>query len=142
MARQDASHLFGQAHVRSYQETGGEVGHDWKGTQTLLLTTTGRRSGEPRTTPLIYGRHGEDFVIVASRGGADDPPAWYVNLRDQPDVEVQVLADRFPARARTASPQERAELWPVMTGHWPAYDDYQRKTEREIPIVILERQPS
>jgi deazaflavin-dependent oxidoreductase (nitroreductase family) len=142
MAPQDASHLFGQAHVRSYQETGGEVGHDWKGTQTLLLTTTGRRSGQPRTTPLIYGRYGSDFVIVASRGGADDPPAWYVNLQEQPDVEVQVLADRFPARARTASPHERAELWPVMTGHWPAYDDYQRKTEREIPIVILERRSS
>ena len=94
MARQDASHLFGDEHVRSYRETGGELGHDWKeGTSVLLLTTTGRRSGEPRTTPLIYGTDERDFVIVASNGGSDEPPGWYANLEAEPEVEVQVLDD-------------------------------------------------
>ena len=98
MARQDASHLFGDEHVRSYRETGGELGHDWKkGTSILLLTTKGRKSGQPRTTPLIYGTAGDDYVIVASKGGADEPPGWYVNLQAEPEVEVQVLDDRFTA---------------------------------------------
>ena len=78
-------------------------------------------------------------MVVASKGGADEPPAWYVNLRDQRDVQVQVAADRFPATARTASADEKAKLWPMMAGIWPPYDDYQRKTEREIPVVVLER---
>ena len=96
MARQDASHLFGAEHVRAYRETDGELGHDWKrGSSILLLTTTGRRSGEERTTPLIYGRSGDDYLIVASKGGWPEPPAWYRNLTEQPEVEVQVLADRF-----------------------------------------------
>jgi deazaflavin-dependent oxidoreductase (nitroreductase family) len=131
--------LFGKEHVDRYRETGGEEGHDWQGTQTLLLTTKGRRSGEPRELPLIYGRHGDDYLIVASKGGADAPPAWYVNLRDDPEVDVQVGGDRFHARARTATPDERRKLWPTMTSEWPAYDEYQTKTKREIPIVILER---
>jgi deazaflavin-dependent oxidoreductase (nitroreductase family) len=140
MAPQDASHLYGEGHVRSYRQTDGELGHDWKqGTSTLLLTTTGRRSGEPRTTPLIYGRHGDDYVVVASKGGSDEPPGWYVNLTDQPEVEVQVLDDRFRARARTATAEEKPQLWREMVGHWPAYEDYQRRTSREIPVVVLER---
>ncbi|MGH2761254.1 MAG: nitroreductase family deazaflavin-dependent oxidoreductase [Thermoleophilaceae bacterium] len=140
MAPQDASHLYGEEHIRSYRETDGELGHDWmRGSSVLLLTTTGRRSGEPRTSALIYGRRGDDYLVVASKGGADEPPAWYVNLREQPEVEVQVLGDRFDARARTASAEERPELWREMTGHWPDYDDYQTKTEREIPVVVLER---
>jgi deazaflavin-dependent oxidoreductase (nitroreductase family) len=140
MAPQDASHLYGEEHVRTYRQTDGELGHDWKqGTSTLLLTTTGRRSGEPRTTPLIYGRHGDDYVVVASKGGSDEPPGWYVNLTDQPEVEVQVLDDRFRARARTATAEEKPQLWREMVGHWPAYEDYQRRTSREIPVVVLER---
>jgi deazaflavin-dependent oxidoreductase (nitroreductase family) len=139
MARKDASHLYGQEHVRSYRETDGEVGHDWKGTQTLLLTTTGRQSGEERTTPLIYGRHGDDYLVVASKGGADTPPGWYVNLSEDPEVEVQVGGDRFHAHARTATPEEKPEVWREMVRHWPAYDEYQRKTDREIPVVVLER---
>jgi deazaflavin-dependent oxidoreductase (nitroreductase family) len=140
MARQDASHLHGPEHVRSYRETDGEVGHDWrKGSSVLLLTTTGRRSGEPRATPLIYGRRGDDYLVVASKGGSPEPPAWYVNLREQPDVEVQVLGDRFPARARTATAEEKPELWQEMVRHWPDYDSYQRRTDREIPVVVLER---
>jgi deazaflavin-dependent oxidoreductase (nitroreductase family) len=139
MARRDASELYGAEHVRQYRETGGDHGHDWKGTQTLLLTTKGRRSGEPRTTPLIYGRHGDDLVIVASKGGSDEPPGWYENLRRDPEVEVQVLDDRFQARARTADEDEKPDLWETMTAEWPAYDDYQRRTERVIPVVVLER---
>ena len=140
MAPQDASHLHGQEHVRSYRETDGEVGHDWrKGTSTLLLTTTGRKSGEERTTPLIYGRHGDAYVVVASKGGADEPPGWYVNLQEHPEVQVQVMGDRFRARARTATPDEKPQLWEQMVGHWPDYDNYQRRTDREIPIVVLER---
>jgi deazaflavin-dependent oxidoreductase (nitroreductase family) len=136
----DASHLFGAEHVRSYRETDGDLGHDWRnGAPTLLLTTVGRRSGEPRTTPLIYGRTGEDYVIVASKGGADEPPGWYENLRANPEVEVQVMADRFTAQARVAPPEERAALWTQMTRIWPDYDDYQARTEREIPVVVLER---
>ena len=139
MARQDASHLFGAEHVRAYRETDGELGHDWRGAPVLLLTTTGRNSGEPRTTPLIYGRSGDDYLLVASKGGAPAPPAWYRNLSDRPEVEVQVLADRFKARARTATAEEKPAMWREMVGHWPDYDQYQRRTEREIPVVVLER---
>ena len=140
MARRDASGLYGEEHVRRYRETDGEYGHDWKrGSPTLLLTTTGRRSGEPRTTPLIYGRSGDDYLVVASKGGSDVPPAWYVNLQANPEVEVQVLGDRFRARARDATPEEKPEMWREMVSHWPAYDSYQERTEREIPVVVLER---
>ncbi len=131
--------LFGEAHTRRYKETGGQEGHDWQGTQVLLLTTKGRKSGEPRELPLIYGKAGDDYLIVASKGGADTPPAWYLNLEADPNVELQVWGDRFPATARVATSEERAELWPTMTAEWPAYDDYQKKTEREIPIIVLER---
>src|SRR3954452_4148147 len=131
--------LFGQEHIDRYVETGGEVGHDWQGAQTLLLTTIGRRSGEPRTAPLIYGRHGEDYLVVASKGGADAPPGWYVNLAENPDVEVQVGSERFNATARTATPEEKRELWPIMTAEWPDYDAYQRKTDRDIPVVVISR---
>jgi deazaflavin-dependent oxidoreductase (nitroreductase family) len=140
MAVQDASHLHGPEHVRSYRETGGELGHLWrKGSSILLLTTVGRKTGEERTTPLIYGRHGDAYVVVASKGGADEPPGWYANLQERPEVQVQVMDEVFTARARTATSEEKPELWRQMVGHWPDYDDYQRKTDREIPVVILER---
>jgi deazaflavin-dependent oxidoreductase (nitroreductase family) len=131
--------LFGQEHVDRYRATDGAEGHEWQGTQTLLLTTTGRKSGEERTTPLIYAPYGDAYTIVASKGGTDEPPAWYLNLSANPEVEVQVLGDRFKARARTANPEEKAETWPTMVSEWPAYDEYQARTERQIPIVILER---
>jgi deazaflavin-dependent oxidoreductase (nitroreductase family) len=131
--------LFGQEHVRRYRETDGAEGHDWQGASCLILTTKGRRSGEPRDAPLIYGTDGEDLLIVASKGGAPEPPAWYLNLQAEPDVEAQVLADRFRARARTATPEERPRLWAKMAEIWPQYESYQRKTEREIPVVVLER---
>ena len=136
----DASHLFGAEHVRSYRETGGEVGHDWKnGAPTLLLTTTGRRSGEPRTTPLIYGRDGGDVAIVASNGGDPEHPAWYRNLQADPEAEIQIWAEVFRARAHDAMGDDRERLWRLMAGIWPAYDQYQTRTDREIPVVVLER---
>jgi deazaflavin-dependent oxidoreductase (nitroreductase family) len=130
--------LFGQEHVDRYIATDGREGHEWRGAHTLILTTTGRRSGQPRTHPLIYGRHGDDYLVVASKGGAPTHPAWYLNLSANPEVEIQVKGDRMTARARTATPEERAELWPIMTTQWPDYDDYQRRTDREIPVVVLE----
>jgi deazaflavin-dependent oxidoreductase (nitroreductase family) len=130
--------LFGQEHVERYRETDGEEGHDWQGTSVLILTTTGHRSGQSRSTPLIYGTHGDDYLVVASKGGAPEHPAWYLNLEAEPEVEVQVRGDRFRAQARTATAEERAELWSTMTERWPAYDEYQTKTDREIPVVVLE----
>ena len=131
--------LFGQEHVRRYVETDGAEGHDWQGTTVLILTTTGRRSGQPRSTPLIYGKQGDEHVVVASKGGAEEHPSWYLNLVEEPVATVQVRGDRFKARARTATPEEKPELWRLMTERWPAYDEYQRKTSRDIPVVVLER---
>lgn len=131
--------LFGDEHVRRYIETDGAEGHEWQNTTVLLLTTVGRRSGQRRTSPLIYQKHGDNHLIVASKGGSDQPPAWYLNLQANPEVEVQVLGDRFTAWARTATPEQKAGLWPIMTAIWPAYDEYQAKTDRDIPVVILQR---
>lgn len=137
---EDATKLFGADHVRRYRETGGEVGHIWKeGSTVLLLTTTGRRSGEKRTTPLIYARDGDAYVIVASKGGAPDHPGWYENLSKDPNVELQVLDEVFPARARVADGDERERLWAKANEIWPHYAEYQQRTEREIPVVVLER---
>lgn len=131
--------LYGEEHVRKYRETDGEEGHDWQGTQTLILTTTGRKSGRSRDKPLIYGMSGDSPVVVASDGGDPEHPDWYANLVEAPEVDVQIWGDRFPARARTATGDERTELWAQMTEHWPPYDEYQTKTEREIPVVVLDR---
>lgn len=131
--------LYGNEHVQRYRETDGKEGHDWNGTQVLILSTTGRKSGAQRDSALIYGLTGDSPVIVASKGGAPSHPDWYLNLTDNPEVEVQVQADRFPAQARTATGEERDELWAEMLTHWPQYDDYQTKTDREIPVVVLER---
>jgi len=136
----EAENLFGEEHVRRYRETGGAVGHDWReGSTTLLLTTTGRTSGEQRTTPLIYVRDGDDYVIVASKGGAPQHPGWYRNILKSPEVELQVKDDVFRARARTATGDERERLWRKANEMWPHYDEYQQKTDREIPVVVLER---
>ena len=133
--------LFGDEHVRRYQETDGEVGHVWKeGSTILLLTTTGRKTGEHRTAPLIYGLEGGNPVIVASKGGAPEHPGWYRNLAETPEVEVQILGDTFAARARVAEGEERERLWRMMNGIWRYYDDYQSRTDREIPVVVLERE--
>ncbi len=126
-------------HVQRYIETNGEEGHIWRGAPTLILTTLGRRSGQPRRLALIYGQDGDRYVVVASKGGADQHPEWYLNLLDHPEVLVQVKADRFRAQARTATPEEQARLWPMMAAIWPDYNAYQAKTPRPIPLVILER---
>ncbi len=132
--------LFGQEHVERYRATDGEEGYRWlRGTTILLLTTRGRRSGTERTTPLIFQPHGDDYLIVASKGGTDEAPAWYLNLQADPDVEVQVKGDVFRARARDATPEEQPELWRAMTAVWPDYDAYQQRTDRKIPVVVLER---
>ncbi len=128
-----------QDHMSRYLETDGEDGHLWSGVPSLLLTTTGRNTGNPYTTPLIYGQDGGRYLLVASRGGAPRHPGWYRNLAKNPDAELRVLADRFPARARTATPEEKPALWAIMTIIWPAYDEYQTRTTREIPVVVLER---
>ena len=138
---------WAREHVERYRETGGKDGHIWTGFDgkgnfpCLLLTTKGRKSGEARTTPLIYGRDGEDFVVVASTGGRPKHPNWYLNLDETGAVEVQVEADVFKATARGANAEERARLWPVMTAVYPPYDEYQEraKDSREIPVVILSR---
>ena len=136
----EAENLFGEAHVRRYRETAGEVGHLWRnGTTILLLTTTGRKTGEKRTVPLIYAQDGDTYVIVASKGGAPDHPGWYKNLDKEPEVELQVKGDVFRARARTARGEERERLWRKANEVWPDYDRYAQNTSREIPVVALER---
>jgi deazaflavin-dependent oxidoreductase (nitroreductase family) len=134
----DDDALFGAEHVRVYRETKGERGYRWRrGSKILLLTTTGRTSGEPRTTPLIHVADGERWVVIASNGGADHHPAWYRNLEADREATVEVKADEVPVVATTAEGEERERLWTAMIGEWPAYDDYQAKTEREIPVVVL-----
>jgi proline iminopeptidase len=136
----EGENLFGEEHVRRYRETNGEVGHVWReGSTILLLTTKGRKTGEPRTTPLIYARDGDRYVIVASKGGAPEHPGWYRNIEQDPNVELQVLGDVFPARARTVEGDERERLWRSANEVWPHYDEYAEKTDREIPVVVLER---
>jgi deazaflavin-dependent oxidoreductase (nitroreductase family) len=131
--------LFGQEHVRVYRETDGEHGYRWRGTTILLLTTNGRRSGEQRTTPLIHRNDGGRWVVVASKGGAPDHPDWYENLEADPDATIQVMKERIPVSAETAQGGDRERLWRLMADVWPAYDSYQHKTEREIPVVVFRR---
>ncbi len=135
----DDDSLFGEEHVRAYRETDGERGYHWRGTEILLLNTTGRNSGEARTTPLIHRTDDGRWVIVASRGGTPDHPGWYHNLSDDPDTTIQVKGDVIPVRASTATGEERDRLWGLMTEVWPDYDSYQARTDREIPVVVLER---
>ena len=126
-------------HTRRYVASNGADGHLWNGVQTLVLTTRGRRSGCLRRNALIYGTDGNACVVVASYGGAPANPAWYCNLDADPDVTVQVGADVFAAVARTANGQEKERLWPAMAAIWPDFDNYQKRTDRDIPVVILER---
>jgi deazaflavin-dependent oxidoreductase (nitroreductase family) len=126
-------------HIDRYIATNGESGHIWRGVTTLLLTVKGRKSGKQYRTALIYGRDGDNYVVVASKGGAKKHPEWYRNLVANPEVEVQVLGDRFKARARTANAEERPALWEMMAKMWPSYDSFQKKTSRQIPVVILEQ---
>lgn len=125
-------------HITSYVNSDGREGHHWQGVPTLLLTTRGRKSGQLRRTALIYGQDGANYLIVASNGGAPHHPAWYLNLQETATVHVQVGDKKFEASARTATAVEKARLWPIMSHIFPQYDQYKTRTERDIPIVILE----
>ena len=130
------------AHVRRYVDSGGTRGHRWNGVDTLLITTRGRRTGRLRRTALIYGRDGDRYIVVGSNGGRPDHPAWFLNLVDDPRVHLQVGTESFGARARTATGDEKPRLWDLMAAIFPQYDRYQKKTTREIPVVILEPRDS
>ncbi len=137
-----AENLFGDEHVRRYVETDGEIGYIWReGAPTLILTVVGRTSGREYSTPLIFGRDGDSYVLVASQGGRPQHPDWYLNLLACPEVQLQVKADIFRARARTAGGEERERLWRLMNEIWPHYDEYQTRTERVIPVVVCDRIP-
>ena len=131
--------LYGREHVDRYQATGGAEGYRWRnGTTILLLHTKGRKSGKEYTHPLIYRDYGDKYLIVASKGGAPEAPDWFRNLEADPDVTVQIKDKTFKAHARTATPDEKPEMWRRMTEVWPDYDAYQEQTDREIPVVVLE----
>jgi len=135
-----ATELHGDPHVERYLETNGEDGYHWRnGTTILILFTTGRKSKKERRHALIFRPYGEDYLVVASKGGAPEPPDWFLNLQAEPNVDVQIKGERFQARARVATPEEKPAMWTVMTEAWPDYDEYQKKTDREIPVVVLER---
>ncbi len=136
---QSDDELFGDEHVRVYRETGGERGYHWRGTTILLLSTRGRRSGESRTTPLIHRTDGDRWVVVASKGGAPANPGWFENLIAEPEAAIQVQGEEVPVRAAVAEGEERTRLWSKMAEVWPAYDEYQARTDREIPVVVLSR---
>ena len=125
-------------HVRRYVETDGAKGHVFYGAPALLLTTRGRKSGNLRRTALYYGEDGDRFVVVASNGGAARHPLWYLNILDDPEVHVQVGAEHHDGRARPATAEERPRLWALMTSVYRTYDNYQRKTRREIPVVVID----
>ena len=129
--------LVGGEHVRRYRETNGEVGYLWNGVPILLLTTRGQRTGQARTSALIFGRDGDDLLVIASKGGSPTHPAWYGNLLADPSVTVQVQDKVFPARAANASGSEKSRLWRIMAEQWPNYDVYTTRTDRDIPLVVL-----
>jgi deazaflavin-dependent oxidoreductase (nitroreductase family) len=136
-------------HIKQYVATGGKEGHIWQGAPTLLLTVRGRSSGVWRRSALIYGVYPdgelaagdkrERYVIVASKGGAPEHPQWFRNLEVNPRVRVQIGDEEFDADARLATADEKPRLWSLMAGIWPDYDNYQLKTVRQIPVVVLER---
>ena len=124
-------------HRRLYQMTGGLVGHRSGLGPILLLTTTGRRSGQARTTPLLYMPDGDDFVVVGSNGGRDQPPAWLLNLGARPQATVQAGRRRFPATAEVLDKEAREALWPRLTDHYQGWSYYQTLTDRDLPVVRL-----
>ncbi|CAN5176155.1 nitroreductase family deazaflavin-dependent oxidoreductase [soil metagenome] len=136
----NAHELHGAAHVARYLETDGEDGYEWRnGTSILLLTTTGRKSGDERVNALIFRPWNDAYLVVASKGGTDAQPAWFLNLTDNPSVFVQIKGERFAARARLATDDEKPAMWDEMVAAWPDYAEYQKKTDRQIPVVVLER---
>ncbi|QIM21491.1 nitroreductase family deazaflavin-dependent oxidoreductase [Phycicoccus sp. HDW14] len=136
----DSAWDFAAEQTRAYLASAGAEGHESGGVRMLVLATTGRRTGTPRRTVLIYGTSGDDLVLVASKGGEDRHPDWFLNLEADPSAGVQVGPRRFTARARVASEPQRERLWPMMARIFPLYDDYARATDRVIPIVLLTEQ--
>jgi F420H(2)-dependent quinone reductase len=132
-----AMKLGSGAHAGVYRATGGKLFGRMGKSPILLLNTVGRKSGKKRTSPLLYVMDGEDFVIIASKGGAPTHPAWYLNLRDNPDATVEIGDREVRVSAEEADPEEKARLWGRMVEIYPTYDDYQKETEREIPLLIL-----
>lgn len=131
--------LFGDSHVRAYRETNGATGYLWNAAPILLLTTKGRKSGDERTSPLIFVRAGDEVAIIASKGGAPQHPGWFLNIEGDPSVTVQVKDDVYEAKARVAEGAERTRIWEDAVKVWPQYADYQASTDRKIPVVVLER---
>lgn len=135
-----AAYLHGPAHVQRYLETDGADGYHWRNETTiLLLFTKGRRSGDQRTHALIFRPWGDAYLVVASKGGSDEPPAWFRNLESDRDVEVQIRGERFAAQARVATTEERPAMWLTMVEAWPDYQVYQERTARQLAVVVLER---
>ena len=127
------------AHIQDYVTSDGKKGHKWRGLTTLLLTTKGRKSGSDISIPLIYSPYGSSFVVIASKGGAPDHPAWYKNLLANPVCDIQVSTKAYKAKARTAQGEERTKLWKQLQALYPPYDDYQKAAKgREIPVVVLD----
>jgi F420H(2)-dependent quinone reductase len=130
--------LLGRANVWLYRKTSGRLGGRLAGAPVLLLTSIGRQSGKPRTTALLYLELGENLAVVASFGGSPKHPAWFLNLRANPNVDVQVGREFVGRRARIATDKERERLWPKLVEMYPAYASYQKRTARQIPVVLLE----
>lgn len=134
--------LIGDEHVKRYRETNGETGYLWNGATACLLTTKGRKSGEDRTIAIIFTRVGDRYAIIASKGGSPTHPVWYLNVLADPQVKVQIKGEKFDGIARTAEGAERDELWAASLEQWPNYDVYQSRTDRKIPVVVVERKDS
>ncbi|HQF95078.1 MAG TPA: nitroreductase family deazaflavin-dependent oxidoreductase [Microthrixaceae bacterium] len=129
--------LMSRFNTGLYRRTGGRVGAKFPGgAPVCLLTTTGRKSGEPRTMPLLYLRDGDDIVIVASKGGFSSHPQWYLNLLADPEVTIEIKRTKLPMTARVADADEKAALWPKLVGMYSSFDQYQERTERDIPVVV------
>jgi deazaflavin-dependent oxidoreductase (nitroreductase family) len=131
--------LINEAHVKAYQETDGETGYLWNGVPTLLFTHKGRKSGKLRTNAIIFTPVSDKYVIIASKGGSPTHPGWFHNIQADPDIEVQIKGEKFPATARVAESPEREELWAEAVKTWPSFDVYQSRTDRKIPVVVIER---
>lgn len=139
-AKDEIVKVLARAHNFWYKLLGGRLVGRWGKAPMLLLTTTGRKTGKARTTPLLYLPDGNDLVIVASWGGDDRHPLWYLNLQAEPHVEVQVGSEKQARVARTASPAEKTRIWPGLVARYKQYDDYQKRTDRDIPLVMLTRE--
>lgn len=129
---------FMKDHITRYLATNGEDGHLMNGFPCLVLTTTGKKSGEKRQAAVIYGKHGNSHVIIASKGGSDTPPAWFVNLQANPVAQIQVKAEKRKVKMRVAEGAERKNLWDMMAKIFPDYLEYQKKTTRQIAVCVLD----